>query len=66
MKARTPHTICDPEALKNDLQFTRERGYSTTQEEFELGISAVAAPVMDNSGQVVARLTAWSELPTIK
>lgn len=49
----TPGTICDPEALREDLRITRERGYSVDQEQYEIGISAVAAPVMDGSGQPV-------------
>jgi len=50
----TPNTICDLEPLIEDLRLTRQRGYSISVEEFELGIKAVAAPVMDSSGQVVA------------
>ena len=49
----TPHTIRDPEALREDLRATRDRGYSVSQEEYETGISAVAAPVMDSSEQPV-------------
>jgi IclR family KDG regulon transcriptional repressor len=54
MVSCTPNTICDLEPLIEDLRLTRQRGYSISAEEFELGITAVAAPVMDNSGQVVA------------
>jgi len=54
MEPCTPNTICDPEALREDLRLTRERGYSISREEFEVGINAVAAPVMDNGQQVVA------------
>jgi IclR family KDG regulon transcriptional repressor len=54
MVSCTPNTICDLEPLIEDLRLTRQRGYSISVEEFELGIAAVAAPVMDNSGQVVA------------
>lgn len=49
LEACTPNTICDPEALKETLRVTRERGYGVSQEEYELGISAVAAPVMGSS-----------------
>jgi len=49
----TPHTIGDLDALREDLRLTRERGYSISQEEYERGISAVAAPVMDSSEQPV-------------
>jgi DNA-binding IclR family transcriptional regulator len=54
MEACTPHTIRDPEVLKKDLRLTRDRGYSVSQEEYEQGISAVAAPVMDSSEQPIA------------
>lgn len=54
MVSCTPNTICDLEPLIEDLRLTRQRGYSISAEEFELGITAVAAPVIDNSGQVVA------------
>ena len=54
MVACTPHTICDPDLLREDLRLTRERGYAISVEEFEIGIKAVAAPVTDNSGTVVA------------
>ena len=50
----TPNTICELGTFKEDLRLTRERGYSISVEEFELGIKAVAAPVMDSSGQVVS------------
>jgi len=54
LEPHTPNTICDPESLRKDLRLTRERGYSISREEFEVGINAVAAPVMDNGQQVVA------------
>jgi IclR family KDG regulon transcriptional repressor len=56
MVSCTPNTICDLEPLMEDLRLTRQRGYGISAEEFELGITAVAAPVMDNSGQVVAAI----------
>ena len=56
MVSCTPNTICDLELLIEDLRLTRQRGYSISLEEFELGIKAVAAPVTDSSGQVVAAI----------
>lgn len=47
----TPNTICDPEILRDELRLVRERGYAVSEEEYELGISAVAAPVMDSGEQ---------------
>jgi DNA-binding IclR family transcriptional regulator len=49
----TPNTIRDLATLKDDLRLTRERGYSVSYGEFEDGISAVAAPVMDTHGCVL-------------
>jgi DNA-binding IclR family transcriptional regulator len=54
LEAYTPNSIREGEVLREDLRLTRERGYSISQEEYEQGISAVAAPVMDNSEQPIA------------
>lgn len=54
MEPCTPNTICDPVVFREDLRLTRERGYSVSNEEFEIGIKAVAAPVMNKDGRVVA------------
>ena len=54
LQAHTPHTVRDPEQLQEDLRLTRERGYSVSQEEYEKGISAVAAPVIDTNNRPVA------------
>jgi len=50
----TPKTCVEPEALRLELERTRARGYSISEEEFEEGLSAVAAPVRDFTGKVVA------------
>ena len=50
----TTCTIQDLSALRDDLRLTRERGYAVSEGEFEDGISAVAAPVMDTHGRVLA------------
>ena len=43
---RTEYTITDPDALKEDLARTRERGYAYNEDESIVGISAVGAPVL--------------------
>jgi DNA-binding IclR family transcriptional regulator len=50
----TPRTITSPEVLLRDLEETRRRGYSINEGEFRNGLNAVAAPVWDASGAVVA------------
>jgi len=53
----TPKTLCDPEALRRELQRVRARGYATSVEELEPGFVAVGAPVWGVDGDVVAALS---------
>lgn len=53
----TPRTIITPGALLRDLDRTRTEGIAQDREESHAGISCVAAPVLDRSGQVVAGLS---------
>ena len=41
-------------SLEAELAIVRERGWASTTEEFEIGLNAVAAPVRDATGEVVA------------
>lgn len=50
----TPHTITDPAALQAELDEVRARGWASTAEEFELGLNALAAPVRNAGGDVIA------------
>jgi DNA-binding IclR family transcriptional regulator len=50
----TEHTLVDPRAVGEDLARTSRRGYAVAREELELWLSAVAAPVFDHLGAVVA------------
>ena len=52
----TPHTL-SPDALAHDLRRVREIGYAIACEEYEIGLNAAAAPVLDRSGTVVAALS---------
>jgi len=54
LKGRTAKTIVDPEAFLQELAAIRARGYATTDEENELGVRSLAAPVRDHSGNVIA------------
>jgi len=57
MKKFTPNTITDREALRSQLQLIRTRGYALDDEETEIGLRCVAAPVRDLNGKVVASLS---------
>ena len=43
--------------LNAELDTVRREGYATAADELELGLSAVAAPVLDESGRAVAALS---------
>jgi IclR family acetate operon transcriptional repressor len=50
----TPHTITDPAILRAELAQIRQVGYGLAQEELEEGLSAVAAPIRNHEGRVIA------------
>jgi len=52
--AYTPRTIVDPEGLRAELVRIRKQGYAVVDQELEEGLRAVAAPVHDGDGRVVA------------
>jgi len=45
MPKYTPNTITALEAYYKDMKLTRERGYAISEQEFEEGINALAAPI---------------------
>jgi len=52
----TPRTLIDPEDVRARLHAIRRVGYAWAIEEFDEGISSVAAPIADATGEVVAAL----------
>ncbi|MEA2196719.1 MAG: IclR family transcriptional regulator, acetate operon repressor [Solirubrobacteraceae bacterium] len=58
LEALTPATVTDRERLRRELEAVRDQGYATIVDELEPGLSAVAAPVRDRGGAVIAALTA--------
>jgi DNA-binding IclR family transcriptional regulator len=54
MKPMTVHTIRSVEDLLVEMQLTRDRGFATEAEEIVLGFCCVAAPIYDQTGQMVA------------
>ncbi len=53
----TPDTITDPSLLFQELTQVREQDYAIGREEFELGLNAIAAPIYDHRGEVVAAIS---------
>ena len=55
----TERTITELEPLLEELARIRRRGYATAIGEYELGLNAVAAPVHDARGNVIAAVDIW-------
>jgi DNA-binding IclR family transcriptional regulator len=53
----TPRTITARKALQAQLDQAVQDGFATTFEEYEAGLNAVAAPVRDHTGAVVAAVS---------
>lgn len=53
----TPHTITSLEALADELERVRGRGFAMDDEECEEGVRCVAAPVRDYTGSVVCSIS---------
>jgi DNA-binding IclR family transcriptional regulator len=53
----TEHTITSPEKLEAQLREVTRDGYVVSLEELEPGLNAVAAPIRDHSGVVIAALS---------
>jgi len=52
----TRKTIVDPLGIKRELEIARKQGWYLLDEELELGIRGVAAPIRDETGRVVAAI----------
>jgi DNA-binding IclR family transcriptional regulator len=52
----TSHSITDRAALETELEAVRARGYATSFEQSTVGLSAVAVPILDARGHVVAAI----------
>lgn len=57
LPAITPRTITRRSALVAELARVREQGYAVAVDELEAGLTAIAAPVRNQHGEVVASLS---------
>lgn len=53
----TEKTVTDPTRLKKELRVIKDKGYAFDDEERELGVSCIAAPVFDFDGEVIAAIS---------
>jgi DNA-binding IclR family transcriptional regulator len=54
--ARTPQTITDGDKLRRVLEVVRQRGCAIEDEESEIGMRCIAAPIRNDAGEVVAAM----------
>lgn len=50
----TPHTVTDPAALRQQLHRVRAQGWALDNEEMEIGLRCLGAPITDHSGRPCA------------
>jgi DNA-binding IclR family transcriptional regulator len=56
-RASTANTITTRKRLIEELRATRARGYAVDEQEHELGVRCIAAPVRNHQGEVIAAIS---------
>lgn len=64
LERHTEHTITSRRALERELRVIRERGYALDEQEGQLGVRCVAAPVLDDRGLAVGAVAV--QIPTVR
>lgn len=62
--AHTPNTLTDPAAIERELETIRSQGYAVDNEEHELGVTCIAAPIVSRDGASVAAVSV--SVPSIR
>jgi DNA-binding IclR family transcriptional regulator len=62
----TDETITDPAALRRDAALARERGWTATRDELEVGLSGIAVPVTGTRGDLVAAIGISGPTPRLE
>jgi IclR family transcriptional regulator, KDG regulon repressor len=52
-----PNSITDPDQFRNNLAYIRNKGYAVCIDELHEGVTSIAAPIRDYSGDVVAAVS---------
>lgn len=66
LPARTDNTITDREALFEELERVRERGYALNDEEEITGLQAVGAPICNRHGRVLGSISVSGPVKRLK
>jgi IclR family acetate operon transcriptional repressor len=65
MPRLTVKTITSPAALRADLEKVRASGYAVDDEEHAIGLRCLAAPIFDETGDVVGAVSASGPMARI-
>lgn len=65
MPRLTVKTVTSPSALRADLERVRATGYAVDDEEHAVGLRCIAAPIFDETGDVVAAVSASGPMARI-
>ncbi|SMO78144.1 IclR family transcriptional regulator [Ruegeria faecimaris] len=57
LQPQTERSLTDPKALRSEIRRISENSYSTDDEEFMTGMTALAVPVQDGQGRLVGTLS---------
>jgi len=57
LPASVPNTVVDGKALQRELALVRARNYAVDDEESEVGLRSIAAPIRSHSGNVIAAIS---------
>ncbi len=57
LPGKTPHSLTRLDALEKELDWIRRHGFATDNEEAEIGLRCIAAPIRNDEGQLAAGLS---------
>ena len=57
LPASAPNTVVDGKSLRRELELVRTRSYAVDDEESEVGLRSIAAPIRNDSGSVIAAIS---------
>lgn len=63
--AHSPKTVTDPDRIRELIMEVRRTGYALSSEQFELGIFALAIPVIDHRDKIVASISISASMARI-
>ena len=66
LRTYTRNTISSADHLREQLDLIRQQGYAFDDEEFEPGIRAVACPIFDRTGKIIAAISIPSPSSRLK